>query len=74
MKSVEQTKQEWADKLNKAAGKLDAAQKQQVAVNVGIAYRSFERYTCGKGIEMRRLELAEKILTAMKDIKETANA
>lgn len=67
-------KQKWASQLKTAAGKLDTAQKQQIVKDLDIARKTFDRYTSGEADEIRNIELAEKLLEAMRKIKQTANA
>lgn len=68
---IDALKQKMASQLAKAAGKLTSSQKLIVAANVDISTKTLERYTSGFAEEVRRMELAERILKEMKDI--TAN-
>lgn len=65
-------KKKMADKLQKAASKLDSQQKMQHAVSLNISLKTFERYTSGDVLEIRRLELAEKIQAELSPAKEKA--
>lgn len=60
--SLEQLKNELTQKLSGLGSKLDQYDKMQVAINLKVALKTVERYTSGIATEVRRLELAEKII------------
>jgi hypothetical protein len=66
MITAEQLKTQMAEKLQKAAAKLDNQQKMQVALNLKVSIKTIERYTSGETAEVRRLEFAEEILKEIK--------
>lgn len=74
MKSIEQLKQDMANKLAKAASKLEPSEKLQVCASQNISTKTFDRYTSGECKEVRRMEVAEKLIEAIKKIKQPANA
>lgn len=74
MKPILQQKKTMAEKLQKAAAKLETADKLQLALNLKLSPKTVDRYTSGDETEVRRLEVAEQILAGIKSLKQPAPA
>jgi hypothetical protein len=68
-KTVSEFKKNFAEDLKKAASGLTNNEELQVCINLFIAPATLARYTGGNPVDVRRLELAEKILAEIKKIK-----
>jgi hypothetical protein len=68
-KPVSLYKYQFSEDLKKAAAGLTNNEELQVCINLSIAPATLARYTGGNPVDVRRLELAEKILAEIKKIK-----
>lgn len=54
-----------AEKLNTLGGALTENEALQIGLALGVSFRTVQRYCSGKVEEVRRIELAEKILAEL---------
>ena len=71
---AKEIKQRWADDLKKAAEGITNKDKLQVCINIDINPATFDRYTSGNYIEVRRLELADALSKEIKKVRELSAA
>lgn len=69
MSNAEDTKKLWATQLKEAVAGISNKDKLQVCINLDINPATFDRYTGGNHIEVRRLELADPLLQEIKNVR-----
>lgn len=74
MISVAQIKEDYRKKLFDISAKMESNQKMQVAINLGIAFLTVQRYQSGKIEDVRNIELAEKIYNECNSVTQKATA
>ena len=67
--NAEEIKTKWAAELKKAAAGIEYNDKLQVCINQNISTATFDRYTGGNYLEVRRLELADPLLQEIKKVR-----
>jgi len=72
--TVAEIKEKYRKELFEVAGTMTANNKMQVAINMGIAFLTVERYTSGKEENVRNAETAEKILNECKKVMQNQPA
>lgn len=72
--TVADIKEKYRKELFEVGETMTTNKKMQVAINMGIAFLTVERYTSGKEENVRNAETAEKILNECKKVMQNQPA